>query len=36
MIKKITIRDVASYDSEGVVLDDLQKVNFVFGVLKMQ
>jgi wobble nucleotide-excising tRNase len=31
MIKKITIRDVASYDSEGVVLDDLQKVNFVFG-----
>ncbi len=31
MIKKIVIRDVASYDSEGVVLDDLQKVNFVFG-----
>ena len=31
MIKKIVIRNVASYDSEGVVLDDLQKVNFVFG-----
>lgn len=31
MIKKITIRDVASYDSEGVVLDDLQKVNFIYG-----
>ncbi len=31
MIKRITIRDVASYDSEGVVFDDLQKVNFVFG-----
>lgn len=31
MIKKIVIRDVASYDSEGVVLDDLQKVNFIYG-----
>ena len=31
MIKKIIIRDVASYDSEGVVLDDLQKVNFIYG-----
>ena len=31
MIKKITIRDVASYDHEGVVLDDLQKVNFIYG-----
>lgn len=31
MIKKITIRDVASYDKTGVVLDDLQKVNFIYG-----
>lgn len=31
MIKKIVIRDVASYDAEGVVLDDLQKVNFIYG-----
>lgn len=31
MIKKITIRDVASYDAEGVVLDDLQKVNIIYG-----
>ena len=31
MIKKITIRDVASYDHEGVVFDDLQKVNFIYG-----
>ena len=31
MIKKITIRDVASYDKEGVVLDDLRKVNFIYG-----
>jgi wobble nucleotide-excising tRNase len=31
MIKKITIRNVASYDSEGVVLEDLQKVNIIYG-----
>ena len=31
MIKRIVIRDVASYDSEGVVLDNLQKVNFIYG-----
>lgn len=31
MIKKITIRDVASYDHEGIVLDDLRKVNFIYG-----
>lgn len=31
MIKKIVIKDVASYDSEGVVLDDLQKVNIIYG-----
>lgn len=31
MIKKIMIRNVASYDSEGVVLEDLQKVNIIYG-----
>ena len=31
MIKKITIRDVASYDKDGVVFDNLQKVNFIYG-----
>lgn len=31
MIKKITIRDVASYDDEGIVIDNLQKVNFIYG-----
>ena len=31
MIKKITIRDVASYDSEGVIFDDLQRVNIIYG-----
>ncbi len=31
MIKRIVIRSVASYDEEGVVFDDLQKVNFIYG-----
>ena len=31
MIKRITIRDVASYDHEGVTFNDLAKVNFIFG-----
>lgn len=31
MIKTITIRNVASYDSQGVVIDDLNKVNFIYG-----
>lgn len=31
MIRKITIRNVASYDSQGVVIDDLNKVNFIYG-----
>lgn len=31
MIKRITIRDVASYDHEGCAFEDLKKVNFVFG-----
>jgi len=31
MIKKITIRDVASYDYEGCSFDDLAKVNIIYG-----
>ena len=31
MIKKITIRDVASYDHEGCTFEDLAKVNFIYG-----
>lgn len=31
MIKKITIRDIATFDKEGIVMDDLQKVNIIYG-----
>ncbi len=31
MIKRITIRDVASYDHEGCTFDDLTKVNIIYG-----
>ena len=31
MIKKIVIHDVASYDHEGVIFDNLSKVNFIYG-----
>ncbi|MDH3348052.1 MAG: AAA family ATPase [Desulfobulbaceae bacterium] len=31
MIKTITIRNIASYDPQGVVIDDLNKVNFIYG-----
>lgn len=31
MIESITIKDVASYDKEGVVIDDLNKINFIYG-----
>lgn len=31
MIKKIVIRDVASYDSKGCTFDDLAKVNIIYG-----
>lgn len=31
MIKKIVIRDVASYDHEGCTFDDLTKVNIIYG-----
>ena len=31
MIKKITIRDIATFDKRGIVMDNLQKVNIVYG-----
>ncbi|TMU17601.1 hypothetical protein E0L35_21510 [Halomonas sp. ATBC28] len=31
MIKAITIRNVASYDSLGVFVNDLNKINFIYG-----
>lgn len=31
MITKIEIKDCASYDPEGVVLNDLKEVNFIYG-----
>lgn len=32
MIKSITIREVATYDSTGIEIDNLKKVNFIYGV----
>lgn len=31
MIKQIEIKNVATYDDKGVLLDDLKKVNFIYG-----
>ncbi|TAG65868.1 MAG: hypothetical protein EAZ26_10095, partial [Runella slithyformis] len=31
MIKKIDIKSVATYDNQGVQLDNLKKVNFIYG-----
>ena len=31
MIKRIVIKDTATFDSTGVELDNLQKVNFIYG-----
>ena len=31
MIKKITIKNVATYDNQGVQFEDLKKVNFIYG-----
>lgn len=31
MIKKIVLKDIASYDHDGVTFVDLQKVNFIYG-----
>ena len=31
MIKKITIRDVATFDKKGIVMENLQKVNIIYG-----
>lgn len=32
MIEKIDIKNVATYDNQGVQLNDLKKINFVYGV----
>ena len=31
MIEKITIKKVATYDDNGIVVSDLKKVNFIYG-----
>lgn len=31
MIESISIKNVASFDSTGVRIDDLKKVNFIYG-----
>lgn len=31
MLEKIELKDFASYDNSGVVLDNLSKINFVYG-----
>lgn len=31
MIKKIVLRDIASYDHNGVTFDNLARVNFIYG-----
>ena len=32
MIARIVMKDVASYDAEGVVFDNLQEVSIIYGV----
>lgn len=31
MISRLTVRNVATFDSEGVTLEGLQRVNFIYG-----
>ena len=31
MIENITIKDVATYDNSGIQVNDLKKVNFIYG-----
>lgn len=31
MIKNITIKNIATYDNSGIQVDDLKKVNFIYG-----
>ncbi|MBA4239296.1 MAG: hypothetical protein C0448_01120 [Sphingobacteriaceae bacterium] len=31
MIKQIEIKNVATYDNQGVLFDDLKKINFIYG-----
>ncbi|MBK6750573.1 MAG: AAA family ATPase [Acidobacteria bacterium] len=32
MLESITVRDCATYDTDGVEITDLKKVNFIYGV----
>lgn len=31
MIKKINIKSVATFDEAGDIIDDLRKINFIYG-----
>ena len=31
MINKIIVKNVATYDTEGIVIDKLEKVNYIYG-----
>ena len=31
MINKITIRNVATYDEIGITIDNIEKVNYIYG-----
>ena len=31
MIQSITMKNVATYDDDGVIIDDLQKINYIYG-----
>lgn len=31
MLKKISIKNIATYDTSGIVIDNLNKVNFIYG-----
>ena len=31
MISKIEIKNIASFDASGVVIDGLKKINFIYG-----
>ncbi|MDR2125442.1 MAG: AAA family ATPase, partial [Prevotellaceae bacterium] len=32
MIESITIKNIATFDNEGIQINDLKKVNFIYGV----
>ena len=31
MIKSITLRNIATYDNDGIIIDNLQKINLLYG-----